>query len=620
MATVSKAPTSFNLVFKSNYLGVNSWARKAIIGVWDRLSYYFMIDLDPSASKGVTYSYDPSSKSASTGGNYGVQLRGKISDELIMHETLHALGFGHNKLLPKFSVMGISGSAGPALRIQDFIILKNKFGARESPTDTTIFSWGYDTQKKMFWAQQGNSTRNLFENFLYDFAWNSTGYNILDFRNYKTPLLIDLRASEYRPGTMTINEQRLFGTRTDFTNNWFGLNIINVPGAKLDEAWAGSGNDVLTGNQLDNKLSGNAGKDTLRGLGGNDLLDGGSDIDTADYAKDSEEGGSAGVIVNLSKQNKIIGGKVIKAGTALDGFGSRDTLVSIENIIGTAFADYIIGSDDANVLVGGAGNDTLVGGDGIDTVDYSGDRVAGGTAPVFVSLLAGTAWDSFGNQDKLVSIENVIGTDVDDLIIGDGGVNVLEGRGGADSLNGAGGADLMIGGKDNDTYSVDDAGDQVVEKSNEGRDTVITSVSYTLADNVEDLTADSLVTAGLSLTGNSLFNHITGSRYADTIEAGLGMDTLDGGMGNDILSGGRGSDIFIYGLNYGADVIRDFSLIGRGADKIAISKTLADNFDALMKRASQAGPDLVFDFGAGNTLTLQSIASNRLSAQNVTFF
>ena len=80
---------------------------------------------------------------------------------------------------------------------------------------------------------------------------------------------------------------------------------------------------------------------------------------------------------------------------------------------------------------------------------------------------------------------------------------------GNDVLDGGAGADTMVGGTGNDTYSVDNAGDVVIENAGEGTDTVKTSLaSYTLTDNVENLTGT--VATGQTLTGNALANSIGG--------------------------------------------------------------------------------------------------------------
>ncbi|MFO1034574.1 MAG: hypothetical protein U1E15_11025 [Hyphomicrobiales bacterium] len=55
-------------------------------------------------------------------------------------------------------------------------------------------------------------------------------------------------------------------------------------------------------------------------------------------------------------------------------------------------------------------------------------------------------------------------------------------------INGGTGADTMAGGLGNDTYYVDDVGDTITEAANAGTDTVITSATFTLAANLENLT------------------------------------------------------------------------------------------------------------------------------------
>jgi len=129
----------------------------------------------------------------------------------------------------------------------------------------------------------------------------------------------------------------------------------------------------------------------------------------------------------------------------------------------------------------------------------------------------------------------------------------------------------MRGGAGDDTYVVDNAGDRVVESAGGGYDRVNSSVSFTLASNVERLVLTG--TGSITGKGNALDNTIYGNGGSnilvgldgnDAISAGAGNDSLYGGDGNDRLTGGAGSDRFYFdtaptGLA-NADRITDFSL------------------------------------------------------------
>jgi hypothetical protein len=128
-----------------------------------------------------------------------------------------------------------------------------------------------------------------------------------------------------------------------------------------------------------------------------------------------------------------------------------------------------------------------------------------------------------------------------DTLNGGLGDDYLNGYFGNDYLDGGSGADQMIGWEGNDTYVVDNVGDVVIENYTGGYfsdaggiDIVLTSITYTLGDYLENL---ALIGAGnINGTGNSLDNIITGNS---------GNNTLDGGLGNDALIGGAGDDLYI---------------------------------------------------------------------------
>jgi Ca2+-binding RTX toxin-like protein len=224
----------------------------------------------------------------------------------------------------------------------------------------------------------------------------------------------------------------------------------------------------------------------------------------------------------------------------LYGFGGNDTLV---------------GGEGNDTLIGGLGNDTLNGGAGNDTASYAdaqaGVRVHLGAMVNGVSQPQDTGG---AGTDTLISIENLIGSNFNDhlsafisspgsALFGGSGADTLNGGSGADTLDGGTGTDTLVGGLGNDTY-ITDGGDTITEAANAGIDTVQSSVTHTLAANVENLTLTG--SAAINGTGNALNNVITGNSGANTLIGGEGNDTLIGGLGNDTLNGGAGNDTASY--------------------------------------------------------------------------
>ncbi|KQP65232.1 hypothetical protein ASF41_21990 [Methylobacterium sp. Leaf111] len=159
--------------------------------------------------------------------------------------------------------------------------------------------------------------------------------------------------------------------------------------------------------------------------------------------------------------------------------------------------------------------------------------------------------------------QTIIGTANADTLTGTSGNDTLDGLGGNDKLDGGLGADTMNGGAGNDTYTVDNAGDVVVELASQGSDRVISSVTYTLTDNVENLTL--FKSAAINGTGNDLANVLVGNASANV---------LDGKLGADTLTGGAGADTFALSTALGAgnvDRIADFVV---GEDTIRLSASV----------------------------------------------
>lgn len=133
----------------------------------------------------------------------------------------------------------------------------------------------------------------------------------------------------------------------------------------------------------------------------------------------------------------------------------------------------------------------------------------------------------------------------DDHIIGSTGDDTLLGFAGNDLIDGGSGADHLEGGRGNDTYVIDTPNDTITELAKGGVDTVLSAVSLTLPDQVENLTLTGA--GGLEGTGNALANILVGNDDANRLDGGAGNDRLEGNGGDDTLLGGAGNDLLFGG-------------------------------------------------------------------------
>ncbi|MDD1428820.1 calcium-binding protein, partial [Dolichospermum sp. ST_sed9] len=303
-------------------------------------------------------------------------------------------------------------------------------------------------------------------------------------------------------------------------------------------------NNVITGNSVNNTLSGGDGVDTLVGGLGDDIyiVDTATDIITENVGEGTDNVQSSSVNYTLAPNVENL------------------TLRGIANINGT-------GNSGNNVITGNSVNNTLSGGDGVDTlVGGLGDDVyVVDTATDIIIENAGEGTDTIQSSitftlPALVNVENLTLTGTANISgTGNSGNNVITGNSVNNTLDGGDGVDTLIGGLGNDTYIIDSATDSITENVGEGTDTVqSSSISYTLATNVENLTLTGI--ANLSGTGNGGNNVITGNS---------GNNTLSGGAGADILIGGSGDDTYV------VDTTTDFIAenLGEGTDTIQSTVT-----------------------------------------------
>jgi trimeric autotransporter adhesin len=363
-----------------------------------------------------------------------------------------------------------------------------------------------------------------------------------------------------------------------------GTAAINGTGTALD--------NVLTGNSGNNSLTGGAGNDTLNGAAGNDTMIGGigNDIYVVDVSTDivtevASEGSDTVQTAITYTLGSNIENLTLTGSTAINGTGN-----TLDNIL--------TGNSANNTLTGGAGNDILDGGAGTDTM-----LGGAGNDTFVVNVTADVVTEAASEGTDLVqsSVSYTLGANVENLTLtgtsainatGNTLNNVLTGNIANNTLSGGTGNDTMIGGVGNDTYVVDATDDVITELSNEGVDLVQSSVTYALANNIENITLTG--TMAINATGNALDNALTGNTANNTLTGGAGNDTLNGGTGNDTMIGGTGNDIFV--VNIIGDVVTEIANEGTDTVQSAITYTLGSNVENLTLTGTTAIN------GTGNTL------------------
>ncbi len=244
-------------------------------------------------------------------------------------------------------------------------------------------------------------------------------------------------------------------------------------------------------------------------------------------------------------------------------FGTNEVRVASFGSDGTTTGDFAVTSNPDIILSGDASMTVLA--DGRIVVSW-------GEQPDFDS--PSSVWAQiFDPRDHAVSLtgtsgdDQYVGTGFGDQLAGGSGNDLLRGEAGNDVLDGGAGVDVLKGGAGDDFYYVDHPADSVVEVAAEdGRDTVIASVSYSLSAYVENLVASG--TASISLTGNGMANVIIGN---------AGNNTLDGGAGADQLTGGDGNDTYV--LDNPGDSVSDTA--GTDTAMVSFSYALTNEIENL---------------------------------------
>ena len=415
-----------------------------------------------------------------------------------------------------------------------------------------------------------------------------------------------------------------------------------------------AGRDSLVGEDGSDTLNGGAGNDSLSGGIGDDVLNGGADNDTlaGDEGADALDGdaGSDWTYYHTSDAGVTVD---LEAGTGIGGHAQGDTLVNIENILGSDHDDVLTGDATGNALYGALGNDVLHGGDGNDVLNggAANDTLDGGAAndtlngeegadaldggdgtdwayyytsdaAVTVDLEAGTGSGGHAQGDTLVNIERVLGSIHDDSITGDANDNYLRGyfgddvidagagndtvlgENGADTLNGEAGNDILIGAKGADILNGDDGFD--ILNGGEGADTLDGGASidwayYQGSDAGVSVDLGAGTGNGGHAQGDTLVNieRVFGSSHDDALAGDAGNNYLHGSFGSDVLNGRGGNDV----LHGGAD---DDTMSGGAGDDTLTGGEGADMLDGGAGRdwayyyTSDAAVTVDLEAGTGN--------------------
>lgn len=306
-----------------------------------------------------------------------------------------------------------------------------------------------------------------------------------------------------------------------------------------------------------------------------ELLSGGAAVVGILNTVDGTDGNDAVQATTLKEEINLSAGADTVSGTSeelngdvITGFGDDDAIV---------FNGASFGIEDVQITLGSAILDIDTDGDGTADTKVTLEGNFEDAEFVVTSGSGGTQVSLGASSGATAGADDIMGTSAADTIDGLGGNDTIKGFGGADTLAGGDGNDKVQGGGGNDEVS-----------GGAGRD---------------------------KLNGQKGADTLTGDAGRDKLKGGGGADRLDGGVGNDVLNGGKGADVFVFAS--GNDKVKDF---GRGNDKLEIGHPAFGATDSvtafLNEYADQVGEDVVFDFGGGNTLTLQGVELTSLSASD----
>ena len=477
-----------------------------------------------------------------------------------------------------FSGLGFSRQFVTTPMVADILATTDLYGtATTTRTGNTTYGFNNNSGRAIYDAALGQTAVSFA-------IVDHGGIDTLDYSGYSSLQRIDLNPESFSN----------IGSRVG--------NMSIARGTIIENAIGGSGNDVLIGNAVNNRLDGGGGLDQFYGGVGNDsfVIDQQGEVvfENAGEGTDTVES-SASYYLYDNIENLTLTGAAGNFGVGnalantLTGNAGENLLIAgagNDEVRGGAARDAIFGQDGADSLYGDGGIDYIVGGIGNDTID------------------GGTDADEIYGQEGDDTITG--GTSFDtDIIVGGGGNDTIYGN------SGAGDYDFLYGNLGNDTFYVDTPFDLVFEQAGEGTDTVYAGINgggFYLYDNIENLILTGNTPFGV---GNGLDNSLTGNAIGNFLLGGLGNDILNGMGGNDVLFGEGGNDTFVFGIGTGGDVIGDFT---QGQDRIDIS-AFGFSFAQAQANFIQNGNVGAINLGNGDFIVLHNVTMSTLAATDFIF-
>ncbi|ESQ73772.1 calcium-binding protein [Asticcacaulis sp. AC402] len=433
-------------------------------------------------------------------------------------------------------------------------------------TDTIIASVTYSLNGRaaenltLTGAAALNATGNSLNNILI----GNTGSNILDAGVGIDTMTGGLGDDTYYVDNVADNvvEQHGQGTDTVISSVTYTLNGRAAENLTL----TGTAALNASGNSLANGLTGNSGANILDGGQGSDTMAGGlgDDLYVVDVLTD--------VVTELPGEgvDTVQTALTYTLGANLENLYLTGSAAI--NATGNALNNRLTGNAGTNTLTGGLGNDTYY----VQSLSDTTVEAAGeGTDQVVISTLD---WTLGANIENLTMIGighlNATGNALNNVMIGNGGINTLS------------------GGLGDDIYYIQTVGDRVLENHGEGFDTVVSSITYSLFGRAIEILILS-GSANLNATGNSLDNQITGNTGNNILEAGAGRDKFKGDLG---------ADTFLFLTGSGVDFIRDFSASQN--DSINVNAYTGGVANAGI--VTQNGANVLITLGGGNVITVEN--------------